>query len=66
MFKERLTRIATGFYVNENGALFVKVPEILDEFSLPDTAEVRHAIWEEIRRNFGTIPIHELGDKAQE
>lgn len=66
LFKEHLTKIATGFYVNEKGALFVKVLEILQEFSLPDTAEVRQAIWEEIKRNFGTIPIHEIGDKAQD
>jgi hypothetical protein len=59
---ERITRIGTGFYVTEQGALLVNVREILAEFNLPDTPEIRQAIWDQIRRDFGIIPITEIGD----
>jgi hypothetical protein len=60
MGKKDLTRIGPGFYVDPARSLYVNVREFLAAQKLPDTPEVRRAVWEQIRRDFGEIGITEL------
>jgi hypothetical protein len=57
-----LTRIGAGFYVDVNRSLYVNVREFLTAHELPDTPEVRQAVWDQIRRDFGIIGITALQD----
>ena len=63
MDDEKLRRIGYGFYVDDNGALYFKVRECMAAHNLTDTPEVRKAIWEQIRDDFGVIEITELPDE---
>jgi hypothetical protein len=60
MDDKELVRIGPGFYFDQTRALYVNIGEFLRSQNLPDTAEVRRAIWEQIRRDFGAIGITEL------
>jgi hypothetical protein len=60
MDDKELVRISPGFYFDRARALYVNIGEFLRSQNLPDTAEVRQAIWEQIRRDFGAIGIAEL------
>ncbi len=57
-----LTRIGPGFYAGEDRALYFNPREFLAAFSLPDTPEMRAAVWEEVQRDFGAIGIRALTD----
>ncbi|HZE79307.1 MAG TPA: hypothetical protein VE604_00315 [Candidatus Polarisedimenticolia bacterium] len=63
MDDKELTRIGDGFYVDDNRALYFKVSEFLTAHHLSDTPEVRRAIWEQIRHDFGVIGITELPEE---
>ena len=57
-----LTRICPGFYVDASKALYVDMKEFLAANGLPDASAIRLVILDEIRREFGEIPIQEIGD----
>jgi hypothetical protein len=63
MDDKELTRIGDGFYVDGNRVLYFNVREFLTAHHLSDTPEVRKAIWEQIRHDFGVIGITELPDE---
>ena len=63
MDDNELTRIGEGFYVDGNRSLYVNLREFLTAHQLSDTPEVRKAIWEQIRNDFGVIGITELPDE---
>jgi hypothetical protein len=63
MGDRELTKIGEGFYVDRNRSLYFKVREFLTAHDLSDTPEVRRAIWEQIRHDFGVIGITELPDE---
>lgn len=63
MGDKELTKIGAGFYVGDNRALYFKMREFLTAHNLSDTPEVRKAIWEQIRHDFGVIGITELPDE---
>ena len=63
MDDKKLRRIGEGLYVDDNRALYFKVREFLAAHQLTDTPEVRKAIWEQIRDDFGMIEITELPDE---
>jgi hypothetical protein len=63
MGDRELTKIGEGFYVDRNRSLYFKVREFLTAHDLSDTPEVRRAIWEQIRYDFGVIGITELPDE---
>jgi hypothetical protein len=65
MGEKELTRIGPGFYVDEARSLYVNVREFLLAQKLADTPEVRRAVWEQIRRDFGEIGITELPDAEE-
>jgi hypothetical protein len=60
MNDRKLTRIGPGIYMDETRALFVNVREFLVAQKLPDVPEVRQAVLEQIRRDFGGVGITEL------
>ena len=60
--KSDLTRICPGFYVDAAHALYVNMEEFLAANGLPDAPELRLLILDEIRLQFGGIPIHMIGD----
>jgi hypothetical protein len=62
MGDKQLTRIGAGFYVDANRSLYVNVREFLTAHDLPDTPEVRQAVWDQIGRDFGIIGITALPD----
>ncbi|HEY1940265.1 MAG TPA: hypothetical protein VGJ33_20225 [Candidatus Angelobacter sp.] len=63
MSEEKLRKLGHGFYVDENRALYFKVREFMAAHHLSDTPDVRRAIWEQIRRDFGVIEITELPEE---
>jgi len=63
MDDKKLRRIGEGLYVDDNRALYFKVREFMAAHHLSDTPEVRKAIWEQIRHDFGVIEITELPDE---
>jgi hypothetical protein len=63
MGDRELTKIGAGFYVDQNRSLYFNVREFLTSHNLSDTPEVRRAIWEQIRHDFGVIGITELPDE---
>jgi hypothetical protein len=62
MKRDGLTKIGPGFYVDDRRALYFHVQEFLASSKLPDTPEVRQAIWDQVRQDFGVIGITELTD----
>ena len=64
MQERGLRKIGIGFYVNAEGGLLVNVREILVAFEMSDTPEVRQALWDQIRQDFGLIPIEEIEDEG--
>jgi hypothetical protein len=64
MGERELTKIGPGFYVDKNRSLYFNVREFLDFHELPDSPEVRQAVWNQVRHDFGIIGITELFDRA--
>lgn len=58
-----LTKIGAGLYADRERRLYVNVREFMAAHNLPDTAEARKAVLEQIRRDFGGIEITELPDE---
>ena len=63
MDDKKLRKISTGFYVDDNRALYFKVRELLAAHGIADTPEARKAIWEQVKGDFGIIEITELPDE---
>jgi hypothetical protein len=58
--EEKLTPISPGLYRDRKGALCLKWEEFLAAHGLPDGVEVRQAVREQIRLEFGVVAMKEL------
>jgi len=63
MDDKKLQKISTGLYIDDKRALYFKVRELLAAHGIADTPEVRKAIRQQIRQDFGVIEITELPDE---
>jgi hypothetical protein len=60
MKKEDLQRVGTGFYVDSKRSLYLDMKEFMTVHDLPDRSEVRQAILEQVKQEFGLSEITEL------
>jgi len=58
--EEKLTKISPGLYRNLEGTLCLNWSEFLAAHSLLGSAEVRQAVREQIKREFGGESLKEL------
>jgi hypothetical protein len=58
--EEKLRRISPGLYRDMEGTLYLNWSEFLAAHSLPGSAEVRQAVREQIKREFGGESLKEL------
>lgn len=63
MNREDLRKIGAGFYVDDRRSLYFNVREFLIANGLPDTAEMRQAVWDQVAHDFGVIGITQLMDE---
>jgi hypothetical protein len=63
MKKEDLQKIGSGFYVDSNRSVYLDVNELMAAFNLPDRPEVRQAIREQVKQEFGLSEVTELSDE---
>jgi hypothetical protein len=66
MRDKNLRRLGPGFYVDDRNLLYFDVREFLTIHHLPDRIEVRRAVWEEVRRDFGAIGISSIFPTEEE
>ena len=57
--EEKLKQISSGLYRDQEGALYIKWGEFLAAHNLPDSPEARHAVRENIKREFGNLTLKE-------
>jgi hypothetical protein len=62
MNENDLTKIGPGFYVDKERAMYFKVREFLAFHNLPDSREVRQAVWDQVKEDFGEVGITELSE----
>lgn len=62
MEKRTLTKIGEGFYADSKGAVYFDINEFMAFHKLPDEAEARAAVWEEVKKQFGADVIKLLED----
>ena len=62
MNENDLTKIGPGFYVDGKRGMYFKVREFLDFHNLPDSPEVRQAVWDQVKEDFGEVGITELSE----
>jgi hypothetical protein len=60
MNKADLQRIGPGFYVDSNRSLYLDMKEFMTAHDLPDRPEVRQAILEQVKQEFGLSEVTEL------
>jgi hypothetical protein len=65
MNKADLQRIGVGFYTDDNGSVYLDVKELMAAHDLPDRSEVRQAILEQVKQEFGFSEVVELSDEPQ-
>jgi hypothetical protein len=57
-------RLSLGFWISEDGALHVSIPELLERFGWPDDAEHRaqceEIVKDIIRNQYPNTPIEEV------
>jgi hypothetical protein len=63
MNREGLRKIGAGFYVDDPRSLYFTVREFLIANGLPDTAEMRQVVWDQVAHDFGVIGITQLRDE---
>jgi len=63
MNREDLRKIGAGFYVDDRRSLYFSVREFLTANRLPDTDEMRQAVWDQVVHDFGVIGITQLTDE---
>lgn len=56
---EELSRLTAGLYVDAEGRLVIKMGEFLAAHGIADSPPARRAVLEEIRRQFGDVPLRE-------
>ena len=62
MEKSELKKIGEGFYVDGKDSVYFDMDEFLTFHKLPDQPETREAVWEEVKKQFGTDAIKILED----
>jgi len=62
MDKRELKKIGEGFYADSKGTVYFDINEFMTSHKLPDEAEARAAVWEEVKRQFGEDVIRRLED----
>jgi hypothetical protein len=63
MKKEDLQKVGVGFYLDSNKSVYLDVNELMTAYNLPDCPEVRQAIREQVKQEFGLSEIIELSDE---
>jgi hypothetical protein len=63
MKKEDLKQIGRGFYVDNNKRLYLDMREFLAVHDLPDRPEVREAILQQVKDEFGVSEVADLTDE---
>jgi hypothetical protein len=58
--KEDLVQVSPGLYKNKEGTLCLRMGEFLAAHNLADAPEVRQAVIDNIKREFGSIPLKEI------
>jgi hypothetical protein len=62
MKKEDLRKIGRGFYVDKSKRLYLDMREFLAAHNLSDRPEVREAILQQVKDEFGVTEVAELSD----
>ncbi|HET9281261.1 MAG TPA: hypothetical protein VFR24_04800 [Candidatus Angelobacter sp.] len=62
MDKSELKKIGEGFYADSKGTVYFDINEFMTFHILPDKAEARAAVWEEVKKQFGADVIKLLED----
>jgi hypothetical protein len=63
MKKDDLKTIGRGFYVDDDKRLYLDMKEFLAVHDLPDRPEVREAILQQVKDEFGVTEVGDLGDE---
>jgi hypothetical protein len=58
--EEDLSQLGAGVYVDKEGTLYLKMREFLAAHQLEDRPEVRRAVLDEVRLQFGNVPLREM------
>jgi hypothetical protein len=62
MKKKDLKQIGRGFYADEDKRVYLDMNELLAAHNLPDSLEVRQAILQQVKDEFGVTEVTELSD----
>lgn len=62
MEKSELKKIGEGFYVDGKGSVYFDMNEFIAFHKLPNEAQTKTAVWEEIKRAFAPDAIKRLDD----
>ena len=60
MRKADLKRVKLGFYVDDKGTMYFDIKEFLAVNNLADQPDIRAAIWQQVREEFGEVSVTEL------
>jgi hypothetical protein len=60
MTEEGFALVSPGLYKNREGVLCVRMSEFLAAHNLPDAPEVRQVVLDNIKREFGNVPLKEI------
>jgi hypothetical protein len=60
MKKQGLKKIGDGFYVDLKGSVYFDMNEFIACHNIPNHAETKAAVWEEVKKQFGTDSINLL------
>lgn len=62
MDKQQLKKIGEGFYVDLKGSVYFDMNEFIAFHNVPNQAETKAAVWEEVKKQFGADFISLLKD----
>ena len=57
MDKSRLRRLAQGVYSDQQGTVYLYIKEFLERHGMPDRPDVRQALMQQVRQEFGPVEI---------
>lgn len=57
MTKQELKKIGEGFYVDMKGSVYFDMHEFIAFHNIPNHAETKAAVWEEVKKQFGADVI---------
>ncbi|MFI5104136.1 MAG: hypothetical protein ACHP79_04350 [Terriglobales bacterium] len=60
--KKELILLIPGFYADNSGSVYLNMREFLLQHGLPDSADARKVVWEEVRAIFDEVEVREITD----